>query len=60
MHKNNFDRKDPVEMMWVMSRKIVIINTDWVENTDRVAYYSPTIHGVENCDCLDWSRITKN
>ena len=52
MHNNSFDKRDPVEMMWVMSRKIVIINTDWVENTDRVAYYRPTIvPGVENCEC---------
>ena len=55
-HKNSFDSRDPVNMMWVMSRKIVVYNTDWVENINRIAYYRPTNSDVTKCDCrLVWT-----
>ena len=29
-------------MLWVLSRKVKIYNTEWVPDVDRVVYYRPT------------------
>ena len=29
--EKKFDERDPLEMLWGLSRKVVIFNTDWVE-----------------------------
>jgi hypothetical protein len=55
-HKNRFDSREPVNMTWVMSRKIVIFNTDWVENIDQIAYYRQNNSDVTKCECrLVWT-----
>ena len=50
MHGNKFDDRNPVDMMWIMSRKVVIINSDWVDHIERVVYYRPTVSDSK-CDC---------
>ena len=49
IHGNNFDSRDPIKMLWVLSRKIKIYNTAWVQNVDRVMYFRPTVE--KQCEC---------
>jgi hypothetical protein len=49
IHGEKFDCKDPVKMLWVLSRKVKIYNTEWVPDVDRVVYYRPTAN--QTCDC---------
>ena len=49
LHGEKFDGRDPVKMLWVLSRKVVIYNADWVPSKNRVVYYRPTEN--RKCDC---------
>ena len=49
VHSKNFDSRDPIKMLWVLSRKIKIYNTAWVQNVDRVMYFRPT--DENQCEC---------
>ena len=34
LHGDEFDSRDPIKMLWVLSRKVVIYNTEWVDKID--------------------------
>ena len=54
LHGEKFDGRDPAKMLWVLSRKVLIYNTDWVPSKKRVVYYRPTEN--RKCDCkLTWT-----
>ena len=54
LHGEKFDGRDPVKMLWVLSRKVVIYNADWVPSKNRVVYYRPTEN--RKCDCkITWT-----
>ena len=51
LHGNPFDAKDPKKMMWVLSRKVIIYNTEYIPANARVVYYRPTVDKA--CDCKE-------